>query len=146
MVQFVSAEEAVRCVVSHHRVFIHSVAAAPQRLIAALVGRADELRGVQIVHIHTEGKAPYVGPDMAQSFHHEALFVGANVREAVNDGRADFIPVFLSEVPHLFRKRILPIDVALITVSPPDRHGYCSLGVSIDVLKFSIAQRAQWYV
>ncbi len=112
--------------------FIHSVAASPRLLIDALVARATELRGVRIVHIHTEGEAPYVEAKYRENFHHDALFVGANVRQAVNDGRADYTPVFLSEVPRLFRRGVLPIDVALITVSPPDRHGYCSLGVSID--------------
>ena len=84
--------------------------------------------------MHTEGRAPYAAPGMEESFRVNALFVGGLVREAVNDGRADYLPVFLSEVPSLFRKGVLPLDVALIHVSPPDRHGWCSLGVSIDVV------------
>lgn len=131
--QPISAEAAVAAIQSGQRVFIHSVAAAPQRLIAAMTARSGELRDVEVVHLHTEGSAPYAAPEHAQSFHTNALFVGENLRAAVAAGRADYIPVFLSEIPRLFRRRILPIDVALVQVSPPDRHGYCSLGVSVDV-------------
>lgn len=97
-----------------------------------MVARADELKDIEIVHLHTEGPAPYADPKYRGTFRVNALFVGANVRNAVNSGNADYIPVFLSEVPALFRKGVLPIDVALIQVSPPDHHGYCSLGVSVD--------------
>ncbi|MHB8879611.1 MAG: acetyl-CoA hydrolase/transferase family protein [Myxococcaceae bacterium] len=128
----VKPEEAVATIKSGDRVFIHSVAAAPARLIRAMVDRASELRNVEVVHLHTEGPAPYAAPALAASFRVNALFVGANVRQAVQEGRADYLPVFLSEVPLLFRKGILAIDVALMQVSPPDRHGYCSLGVSVD--------------
>lgn len=131
--KLVSAQEAVKHINSGSRIFIQSVAAAPQTLIMAMVERAPELRGVQIYHLHTEGAAPYVLPEYAESFHTNALFVGANVRKAVASGEADYIPAFLSEVPLLFRREILPIDVALIHVSPPDKHGFCSLGVSVDV-------------
>jgi 4-hydroxybutyrate CoA-transferase len=85
--------------------------------------------------MHTEGSAAYVEPQYRDSFHASALFVGHNLREAVNSGRADYIPVFLSEVPRLFRRGILPLDVALLHVSPPDRHGFCSLGISVDVAR-----------
>lgn len=128
----VSALEAAQLIPSHSRVFIQSVAGAPQALIRAMTARAPELRGVEIVHLHTEGPAPYADAALAESFHVNALFVGANVRNAVAAGHADYIPVFLSEVPALFRRGILPLDVALVQVSPPDRHGYCSLGVSVD--------------
>jgi acyl-CoA hydrolase len=131
--KLVTAEEAVKTINSHERVFIQSVAAAPQTLIRALTARGSELRGVEIYHLHTEGAAPYTAPEYASSFHTNALFVGANVRKAIASGEADYIPAFLSEVPLLFRREILPIDVALIHVSPPDRHGYCSLGTSVDV-------------
>lgn len=134
----VTAEEAVSIIKSGDRVFIHSVAAAPQGLISAMVGRAPELRGVEIVHLHTEGEAPYVRPERAESFRTNALFIGANVRGAVESGEADYIPVFLSEVPALFRRGILPLDVALVQVSPPDRHGYCSLGVSVDAARAAV--------
>ena len=136
--RLVSAEEAVAGVRSGDRVFVHSVAAAPQVLIHALVARAPELRGVEVVHIHTEGAAPYTRPEHRASFRHRALFVGHNVREAVATGEADYVPVFLSEVPLLFRRGIIALDVALVTVSPPDRHGYCSLGTSVDVSKAAV--------
>lgn len=128
-----SAAAAVAAIQSGQRVFIHSVAAAPQRLIAAMTARRDELRAVEVVHLHTEGPAPYAAAENAQSFRTNALFVGENLREAVAAGRADYVPVFLSEIPRLFRRGVIPIDVALIQVSPPDRHGFCSLGVSVDV-------------
>lgn len=127
-----SAEEAVKNIKSKDRVFIHSVAAAPQTLIKAMTARSNELFGVNIVHIHTEGEAPYVAPGMEEHFKLDAFFIGSNVRKAVNEKRADFIPIFLSEIPLLFKKNILSLDVALIHVSPPDAHGYCTLGVSID--------------
>jgi 4-hydroxybutyrate CoA-transferase len=130
---YVTAEEALCLVRSGTRVFVHTAAATPQRLLAALADRAQDLRDVEIVHLHTEGPAPYLLPEYHAAFHASALFVGANLREAVNDGRADYIPVFLSEVPRLFRRGVLPLDVALLQVSPPDRHGYCTLGVSVDV-------------
>lgn len=128
-----TADDAVKTIKSGDRIFIQSVAAAPQTLIKAMCGRASELSNIEIYHLHTEGEAPYVAPDCAGSFHTNALFVGANVRKAIASGEADFIPSFLSEVPLLFRRQILPIDVALIHVSPPDRHGFCSLGTSVDV-------------
>jgi acyl-CoA hydrolase len=106
---------------------------APQQLIAAMVARENELANMELVHVHTEGKAPYVNKDMSETFFHNAFFVGANVREAVQAGRADYIPMFLSEMPRLFRDGSMPLDVALISVSPPDKHGYCSLGPSVDI-------------
>jgi len=147
MMNRTSAEEAVSVIRSGNRVFIHSVAAAPQRLIQAMTARAPELKDVEIVHLHTEGPAPYAAPEMRQSFRVNALFVGANVRDAINSGESSYIPVFLSETSNLFRRGILPLDVALIQVSPPDNHGFVSLGVSVDcsraavqAAKFVIAQ------
>jgi len=130
--------EAVARIRSGDRVFIHSVAAAPGRLIESLAGRAPELRDVEIVHLHTEGSAPYADPEMAGSFRTNCLFVGANVRPALESGQADYIPVFLSEIPALFRRGVLPLDVALVQVSPPDRHGFSSLGVSVDVTRSAV--------
>lgn len=133
--QSTTARQALQCVRSGDRVFIHSAAAAPQILIDALVARAGELRDVELVHLHHEATAPYADPAYRQSFRVSSLFIGPNVRKQTNDSRADnidYIPVFLSEVPLLFRRGLLPIDVALIQVSPPDAHGYCSLGVSVD--------------
>lgn len=135
MTRYTSADNALKVVKSGDRVFIHSVAAAPQVLIRALTDRKDELRNVELVHLHTEGEAPYATPELSESFRVNAFFVGGNVRRAVNEGRADYIPVFLSEIPALFRQNVLPLDVALLHVSPPDKHGFCSLGVSVDVAR-----------
>jgi acyl-CoA hydrolase len=128
----VSASEAVSVINSGDRVYVHTAAAAPQLLVQAMTDRSDELRNVEVCHLHTEGDAPYVQEQHADTFHTNAMFVGANVRSAVNDGPADYIPVFLSEVPSLFRNGVLPLNVALLQVSPPDKHGFCSLGVSVD--------------
>lgn len=136
--KYVTAAEAVAIIKSGHRVFIHTAAAAPQQLIKAMTARARELRSVEVVHLHTEGEAPYIKPEYAQSFHANCLFIGPNARAAVASGEADYIPVFLSEVPALFYKNILPLNVALIQVSPPDRHGFCSLGVSVDVSRAAV--------
>jgi len=133
-----SAEEAVKIIKSGDRVFVHGAAATPRQLVVAMTGRASELRDVEVVHLHTEGPAPYASREYADNFRTNALFVGANVRDAVAEGVADYIPVFLSEVPALFRRGILPLDVALVQVSPPDRHGFCSLGVSVDVARAAV--------
>ena len=138
MNQIITADEAVKAIRSGDRVFVHGVAAAPQSLIHAMVGRASELSGVEIVHLHTEGPAPYADPEFKESFRVNAFFVGSNVRPAINDGRADYIPVFLSEIPALFRRGVLPLDVALINVSRPDKHGFCSLGVSVDIARAAV--------
>lgn len=127
-----SPEDAVSMIKSGDRVFIQTACAAPYPLIQAMCDRKDDLRNVEIISLHTEGPAPYAEPDMQESFRVNALFIGKNVRKAVNDGRGDYIPIFLSEVPLLFRRNVLPIDVALIQVSPPDKHGFCSLGISVD--------------
>ncbi|MFN8496654.1 MAG: acetyl-CoA hydrolase/transferase C-terminal domain-containing protein [Anaerolineae bacterium] len=136
--QIVSADEAVSVIESGNRVFIQSVAAAPQRLIEAMVRRAPQLRGVEVVHIITAGDAPYARPEYRNNFHTNAPFLGPNVRDGVSTGLVDYIPVFLREVPNLFRKNILPLDVAMIQVSPPDRHGFCSLGVSVDTSRAAV--------
>jgi acetyl-CoA hydrolase len=127
-----SAEDAVARIKSGDRVFLHTAAATPQRLIDAMVQRSAELKNVEIVCLHTEGDAVYSRPEYRDSFRLNALFVGKNVRESVQHGDGDAIPVFLSDVPSLFYSKVLPLDVALVHVSPPDRHGYCSLGVSVD--------------
>jgi acyl-CoA hydrolase len=142
---FVSADEAVSVIASNNRVFIHSVAAAPRLLIEAMVRRAPQVRNVEIVHLHTEGSAPYAQPEYADHFRVNAFFVGSNVRKALAEGRADYVPIFLSEVPALFRRDILPLDVALVQVSPPDKHGFCSLGVSVDVSRAAV-QKAKYVI
>jgi acyl-CoA hydrolase len=136
--KYTTADDAVKLINSGDRVFVHSVAAAPQPLIDAMTERAPELENVEVIHLHTEGDAPYVQPEYSDTFHTNALFVGSNVRKAVNEGSADYLPIFLSEVPGLFRRDILPIDMALVQVSPPDKHGYCSLGVSVDATRAAL--------
>ncbi len=131
--RLVGAAEAVASIRSGEHVFLQAGAATPSLLLDALVARAPELRDVSLMHLHCEGPAPHLAPAMAGHFHHRALFIGANARQAVNEGRAEYIPVFLSDVPQLFARGHLPVDVALINVSPPDAHGFCSLGVSVDV-------------
>lgn len=130
----VSAEEAVACVRSGHRVLVGSGCAAPQPLLEALVTRADSLRDVELVHLLTMGIAPYAEPGYERAFRHNAFFIGRNVRDAVNAGRADYTPIFLSEIPALFESGQMPLDVAMVMVSPPDRNGFCSLGIHVDIL------------
>jgi acetyl-CoA hydrolase len=129
-----SAEGAAALVQSGQRVYVQGGCATPVTLLRALTARWRELSDVEIVHLHSEGPADYVRPEMAGHFRHNALFIGANVREAVQAGRADFTPVLLSQVPRLF-ETTLPLDVALIQVSPPDEGGFCSLGISVDCAK-----------
>jgi 4-hydroxybutyrate CoA-transferase len=125
-------DEAVQCVKSGNRVYVQGANAFPQALIDALMARASDLRDVEIVHLHTNGTAPYVAAEYAETFRHRALFVGPNVRGAVDDGRATYVPIFLSDVPEMFRSGHMPLDVAFLHVTPPDDHGFCSLGTSID--------------
>lgn len=133
----VSAEAAVGLVRSGMRVFVHGAAATPTPLLEALVARPD-VEGVRLYHLHTGGPAPWAAPEQAGRFRSVSLFTGAPVREAVADGRADFVPVFLSDIPALFRSGVIPLDVALVQVSPPDRHGFCSLGTSVDVARAAV--------
>lgn len=132
MSKYVTAAEAVKVVKSNDRVYVQAAAATPSVLTKALAERAAELRNVEVCHLHTEGDAPYANPDLADSFHVNSFFIGANVRHTLKAGNGSYTPVFLSELPHLFRKKVVVIDVAFIHVSPPDRHGYCSLGVSVE--------------
>src|SRR6266567_7657554 len=125
-------DEALRCVQSGMRVYIQPGCAEPETLVDALIQRAPHVQDVEIVHMMTMGRAPYVAPEMAGHFRHNAVFIGGNVREAVNEGRADYTPVYLSEIEDLFESGAMPIDVALIEVSPPDSHGFCSFGVGVD--------------
>lgn len=131
--KYITAEEAAKIVKPGHRVFVHGGAATPHILLRALADRASELWNVEIVSISMQGDAVIADKKLKDSFRINSLFVSQNIREAVNDGRADYVPVFLSEIPILFRRNILPLDVAIVQVSPPDKHGYCSLGVSVDV-------------
>ena len=132
MKTFVSAAEAVSHIKSGDRVFVQGQAATPTVLLEAMVARASELRRVETVHIHLEGDAPHAAPEVAEAFRPNAYFVGANMRLAVAEGRADYTPIFLSEIPRLFRTGHVPLDVALVHVSLPDAHGFVSLGTSVD--------------
>ncbi len=130
-----SAEDAVQAIKSGNRVYVHPGCAVPEVLVDAMCSRYRQLEDVEVIHLLTVGESKYSRPEMESHFRHNALFIGKNVRSAVNDGRADFTPIFLSEVCHLFTKNYLPIDVALIQVSPPDKHGFCSFGVGVDCTK-----------
>ncbi|WP_369997447.1 acetyl-CoA hydrolase/transferase family protein [Winogradskyella sp.] len=132
MYKTLSAEEAVKIIKSNDRVYIQAAAAAPQRLINAMSARHEELRNVEICQLHTEGSAPYANPEFAKSFHVNSFFIGKNVRHTLKAGNGSYTPVFLSEVPLLFKQNIIDLDVVLIHVSVPDQHGYCSLGVSVE--------------
>ncbi len=142
MYKAVTAEEAVKVIKSNDRVYIQAAAAAPQELINAMSARHEELRNVEVCHLHVEGKTPYADPKYSKSFHVNSLFIGKNVRHTIKAGNGSYTPVFLSEVPLLFKRGILPVDVALIQVSPPDKHGYCSLGVSVEAV-LSVIENAK---
>jgi len=130
---YISGEEAVKIIKPGNRVFIHGGAATPHYLINKMVERAGDLWNVELVSISLQGNIAFADAKYKDSFFINSLFVSAPVRKAVNEGRGDYVPVFLSEIPNLFRRDVLPVDVAIIQVSPPDKHGYCSLGVSVDV-------------
>jgi 4-hydroxybutyrate CoA-transferase len=130
--KFRTADEALACVQSGMRVYIQPGCAEPETLVEALMRRGPFVQDVEIVHMMTMGPAPYVAPEMAGHFRHNAMFIGGNVREAINEGRADYTPIYLSEIEGLFESGEMPIDVALLELSPPDSHGFCSFGVGVD--------------
>jgi acyl-CoA hydrolase len=131
--KYISAEDAVKRIGSGNRVFLHGSAATPVELIKALQSRYSELSDVELVSISTLGDVDFDDPKYEGSFFINSLFVSANTRNVVNSDHGDYVPIFLSQIPQLFRKNILPIDVALIHVSPPDQHGFCTLGTSVDI-------------
>ena len=133
LLQHITAAEAVSHVQSGQRVFFQGATMTPNLLINALCERHAALKDIEIIQIHTEGAALYTQEPYNKAFKLNSCFVGSNVRNAVNEGNGDYIPIFLSEIHLLFRRAILPIDVAFIQVSPPDQHGYCSLGTSVDI-------------
>lgn len=133
--KIMTPQAAVAKVESRNRIYLGGGAGVPQILVNELINRANELENVEIVHILHFGAAPYVDSKYQKSFRHNALFIGPNVREAVQNGRADFTPIFLSETPRLFKNNILPLDFAFIQVSPPDEHGFCSFGVEVGCTK-----------
>jgi len=136
--RIVSAAEAAAVVRSGERIYLHCAAATPSVLLDALVARADELADVTVVHLHTEGPGPHLAPEMAGHFRHRALFIGPNARAAVNEGRADYVPVFLSDVPRLFLSGALPLDVVFVNATVPDTHGFVSLGTSVEAMHAAI--------
>ncbi len=141
-VQYVSPREALSVIHSNQRVFIHGSAHTPTYLLKHLALEAPRLQNVEIISISVYGDLYIDTPAFKDHFHINSLFVSAGIRQAVQEGYADYVPVFLSEIPELFRQSILPIDVAIVQVSPPDKHGYCSLGVSVDIAR-SAANTAQ---
>ncbi|MCX6316270.1 MAG: 4-hydroxybutyrate CoA-transferase [Bacteroidetes bacterium] len=136
-IEYQSAADALSVIQSGHRVFVQGSAQTPLFLLRQLAKRAPELRDVELTFITVQGDIELDKPEYADSFHINCMFVSESVRKAVNEGRADFIPVFLSDIPDLFRKQ-MHIDVALVQVSPPDEHGYCSLGVSVDIARSAV--------
>jgi acyl-CoA hydrolase len=135
---YISAAEAVKCVESGNRVFIHGSAATPQYLLQELQHRYAELHDVELVSITTLGNVDFDNPLYRKSFFVNSLFVSAATRSVANSHDGDYVPIFLSQIPQLFRKKILPVDVALVQVSPPDEHGYCSLGTSVDIARAAV--------
>lgn len=130
--KYISPEEAVQIVKSGDRVFVHGSAATPLILLNTLLKRAGEISNVELVSVSTYGDIQWKAPGVTDSFYMNSLFVSANVREWVNSSRGSYTPIFLSEIPQLFNQKILPLQVAMVQVSPPDNHGYCSLGTSVD--------------
>ena len=138
MSKLCSAEEAVNHVNSNQRVFVHGGAATPLGLLDALLGETSRLRNVELIHLHTSGDAKYANPEYERSFRVANLFVGGNLRGRLDGDRIDYLPCFLSEIPQLFRSGRRALDVAMVQVSPPDKRGYCSLGVSVDVARAAV--------
>jgi len=137
-IQYASPKEALSHIQSGHRVFIHGSAHTPCYLLKHLAEEAERLKNVEIVSISVYGDMHVDKPSLRDHFHINSLFVSGSIREAVNNGLADYVPVFLSEIPELFKQQILALDVAIVQVSPPDVHGYCSLGVSVDVARSAV--------
>ncbi len=135
---YIEASEAVKLVKSYDRIFVHGAVCTPSRLVDALVDRHEELVDVEFCHIHTEGSSRYALPEFEKSFKTDNFFIGANIRPYVHKTRTQYVPVFLSEIALLIKKRIKPIDGVLIQVSPPDVHGYCSLGLSVEATLVAI--------
>lgn len=136
--EYVSPEEALSVVQSGHRVFIHGSACTPTFMLEQLAKEAHRLEDVELVSISVYGDFQVNKPELSKSFRINSLFVSASLRASIRDGYGDYVPVFLSDIPELFKQKILPIDVALIQVSEPDKHGYCSLGVSVDVARSAV--------
>ncbi|XP_067658202.1 4-hydroxybutyrate coenzyme A transferase-like [Haliotis asinina] len=145
--KWMNAEEAVSVIKSGHKVYIQGAAATPITLADAMAvyGKKAGLKDVEVVHMHTEGPATYAQPEYKDHFRSNSFFIGGNLREPINSGRADCIPIFLGEIPLLFRRHIINLDVALVSVTPPDNHGYCSLGTSVDCARAAV-QNAKYII
>src|SRR6218665_2011662 len=137
--KYATAAEALSIIQSNQRVFIHGSACTPHFLLRELAQQKDRLQNVELVSISLQGDVVVAAPEYAGHFNINSLFVSEPVRLAINEGRGDFVPVFLSDIPDLFKKEVLRLDVALVQVSPPDEHGYCSLGVSVDIARSAVA-------
>ena len=137
-IEYIQAEEAVQVIKSGDRVFLHGSAATPVPLITAMQQRHASLQDVELVSISNMGDLNFDDPQYRKSFFMNSLFVSANTRAVVNSERGDYVPVFLSQIPQLFKEKILPLQVALIQVSEPDAHGYCSLGCSVDIARAAV--------
>lgn len=137
-ISYVSPQEALSCIQSGNRVFVHGSAQTPTFLLRHLAQEAPRLHDVEIVSITVYGDVYVDKSEFEGHFHINSLFVSESIRKAVNEGRADYVPVFLSEIPELFNQKILPVDVAIVHVSVPDQHGYCSLGVSVDIARSAV--------
>jgi acyl-CoA hydrolase len=135
---YITAEEAVKAIKSGYRVYIHGSAATPMHLLKALQGRHQALKGVELVSITTLGDVDFDHPDYRKSFYVNSLFVSAATRNVANSLAGDYVPIFLSQIPQLFKSESWPIDVAMIQVSPPDAHGYCTLGTSVDIARAAV--------
>lgn len=135
---YTTHEAAVAGIKSGDRVFIHGSASTPITLVQALLGRYKELKNIELVSITNLGDIHFDKPEYRESFFFNSLFVSANTRAIANSRYGDYVPIFLSEIPRLFRKNVLPIDAALVQVSPPDQHGYCSLGTSVDIARAAV--------
>jgi 4-hydroxybutyrate CoA-transferase len=136
--RIVTAAEAVSGIASGQQLYLQCAAATPSVLLDALVARAADLSDVSVVHLHCEGPGPHLTPEMAPHFRHRALFIGPNARQAIADGRADYVPIFLSDVPRLFDSGRLPLDAVFVNATPPDAHGFCSLGTSVEAMHAAI--------
>ncbi len=140
--RIVSPAEAVAGIESGQQIYLQCAAATPSVLLDALVARAAELANVSVIHLHTEGPGPHLAPEMAPHFRHRALFIGPNARRAIAEGRAEYIPTFLSDVPRLFDSGLLPLDAVFVNATPPDAHGFCSLGTSVEAMHAAIRAAA----
>ncbi|NJO25098.1 MAG: acetyl-CoA hydrolase/transferase [Bacteroidia bacterium] len=137
-IKYVSPAQALSVIQSGNRVFVHGSAQTPVYMLHELSKLSGQLKKLELVSISVYGNIEVDKPQYADSFHINSMFVSASIRQAVNEGRADYIPVFLSEIPELFKQNILPLDAAIVHVSVPDKHGYCSLGVSVDVARSAV--------